>query len=202
LIVESTQTNAWFPPQPGYFKVRYKVKVVSGDSGTIDKGHIQFISDSSIFLNGKEIKLSDIYCIKKVRGQTLSAIGGSLTGIGVILSITFGTLTNRAHENYSDHSYEGAFLGTVAGTLITGVFTLVGIIQAASARRYYMNDGWRFDVKPDVFVQGGMMKFPSKTDTVKGNKMFMPGNNQNMPTPFPKKKKKAEDREKSTPNSN
>jgi hypothetical protein len=193
LLVESTQTNAWFPPRPGYFRVRYKVKVVSGDSGNIDKGHIQYICDSSIFINGKEIKLSDIHSIKKVRGEVLSIGGGSLTAIGLAFSVIYGSKA-WAIDTYSDHSYEGAFLGSVIGTMAAGILTLVGVIKMASAHNYYMDDGWRFDVKPDIPVQGGMMKFPGKSDTVKGNQMFLPGNNMNMPNPFPGKKKKVEDK--------
>jgi hypothetical protein len=189
LIVESTQTKAWSPPRPGLFRVRYKVKVVSGDSSNIDKGHIQYICDSSIFINGKEIKLSDIHSIKKVRGEVLSIGGGSLTAIGLAFSVIYGSKA-WAIDTYSDHSYEGAFLGSVIGTMAAGIITLVGVIKMASAHNYYMDEGWRFDVKPDIPLQGGMMKFPGKSDTVKGNQMFLPGNNMNMPNPFPGKKKK------------
>ena len=199
LIVESTQTNAWFPPQPGYFRVRYKVKVVSGDSGTLDKGHIQFISDSSIFINGKEIKLKDIASIKKVRGEVLT-IGGSTTfAIGAGL---FAYYYSRSFTEKDYYSSEMASLAIACVEIVVGVATLVGIIQMASAHRYYMDQGWKFDVKPDLPIQSGMMRFPSKSDTVRGNPPFNPGNNMTMPNPFPKKKKKPIDPEKSTPTTN
>jgi hypothetical protein len=189
LIVESTQTNSWFPPQAGYFKVRHRVQVVTRTNNTKERGHIEFISDSSIFLNGREIKLKDIVTIKKIRGEELSIVGGSLTSIGLGLSIYYGIKSGQVNT-YADDSYAWESLGFAGGTLITGICTLVGIIQVASARKYHMDYGWRFDVKPDIFAQPGMMKFPGKSDTVNGSTPFKPGNTMNMPTPFPQKKKK------------
>jgi len=180
LIVESTQTNSWLPPKRGYFKVHQRIWVVTRSNSAQERGHIQFISDTSLFLNGKEIKLKDIVIIKKVKGGEISVAGGSLTVIGLIFSI-------NSMANFPDIENTGSFVGSVMGTLVAGIFTLVGVIQVGSAHRYQMEDGWRFYVKPDVF-ENPMMRFPDKSDTLRGNTPFVPNKGMKMPGPFPGKK--------------
>jgi hypothetical protein len=131
---------------PDGFRIGHKVEV-SDTAEHSEKGRIKIITDSSIFLNDKEIMLKQIASIKKIRGRTLSAIAGSLAGAGFVLTLTFGILTNAAHDTYSNHAYEGEFFGALFGTMVAGAGSLVGGIQMGSARRYFIGSKWKFVVK-------------------------------------------------------
>jgi hypothetical protein len=191
LVIESTLENQWMPIQPAVFKTGKKVKVVRVENNEKITGRIQYISDSSIFLKGMEIKLYDIAIINKCRGRILTTVGGSTFVVGAGLFAYFYSHSFTDKDYYSSQT---ASLAIGCVEMVVGIATLIGMIQFASAKHYYMDQNWRFIVKPDIFAQPGMMKFPNKQDTVKGNKLFRPGNNTNMPTPFPKKKKKENDK--------
>jgi hypothetical protein len=149
LLIKKTQPTSGLPTEKGCFRVYYRVQVVSRDSSFYKKGRIKYISDSSIFLKSKEIKLKNISSIKKCGGKTTTIVGGSilLTGAGL-----FAGFRNYYDNKYYPSDYEGSGgmgpeLASFGLTFIGGITTLIGGIQWATARNYDMTEGkWKFEV--------------------------------------------------------
>jgi hypothetical protein len=192
LVVECTTQNPWeIMPKRVIFKTHKKIRIETTKDENIT-ARIDFISDSSLVIKGNEIKLRDITKINKYRSKIPAVVGGITAATGIGGMIYF--YSNFNNNSFSNYELDNGVLISAAVLFAGLITTLVGLIELGGAKKYNMKENWKFYVKPDIFSQPGMMRFPSKSDTVKGNVMFRPGNSMNIPTPFPVKKKKENDK--------
>ena len=193
LVIQSTKEQTWGPgpsSPPTVYKTGKRIRVVTNTINIV--GKIEYISDSSITIKGKEIKLKDITRINKYRNGVLPAIGGAVTATGIGLFIYFARY--YAKHTYDDDGTEGSAsmgpeLGSIFIAFAGAVATLVGVIRAATAKHYRMNGKWKFLVKPDIFTAPQFMNSPGNFNPSKDSLNRPP--NRFMPMPFPKKKKAA-----------
>ncbi len=193
LVIQSTKEQTWGPGPsrpPTVYKTGKRIRVVTNTINLV--GNIEYISDSSITIKGKEIKLKDITRINKYRNGVLPVFGGVVTATGIGLYIYFVRYYAKHTYNY-DGTEGSASIGSEVGSILIvfagAVATLVGVIRAATAKHYRMNGKWKFLVKPDIFTAPQFMNSPGNFNPARDSLNRTP--NRFMPMPFPKKKKAA-----------
>jgi hypothetical protein len=146
-------------------RVLYKVHLVYREKNSTETGKIKFISDSSIFIKEKEIKLKDIASIKRCGGKLTTIVGGSTLGASII---TYKILQNYYVNKVYPHDYEGdGGLGVqlimYAALFVSGVTTFIGGLEWATAKEYNMLNGeWKFEVKSEAELSHFHKPFPKK----------------------------------------
>jgi hypothetical protein len=151
LVIESTKFRGWQTP-PARVKINTGDKVTIGYNNAIITGKIDSVEDSSIVLNGRQIKLNEINRINAVtnRGTNETIIGLSTLAFSVLMislsDVVYPEKINEEgeDENRYPNTYYCMFfaLNAFAG----GVLTIVGVIELISIKHYNIGENWKLYV--------------------------------------------------------
>ena len=146
LIVERTKLlKNQLQPTRVTFMIGNKVAIEKYNYKTIS-GLIENISDSSIQIKGKEIKIKDIKRINKIRGITSTIIGLSCA---LSAGIFFLIISNYqpAEDNNGNYVYGNDYtvfvIICITSTLTGFVALTAGIIDIATIKYYRMDKNWK-----------------------------------------------------------
>jgi hypothetical protein len=155
LLVEKTAKHLQPDTLPGgtikavhqrYFKKGDRVAVIKYDVKKMQTGKIKSITDSSIFLKGEEINITNIKRISPYRGVEISLAGASTAGLGITLFGLFGAFyTPKYDEDGDEYTKYGLFNRQIVSLLVTFagcMVSVVGIIQVATVKHYRMDKGY------------------------------------------------------------
>ncbi len=149
LVVERTKLlYGQKTPTQSFFLKGNRVKVVSTNDDVTEIGRIKEISDSTITIKGKQIKVSKITRINKYRGVEPTILGGSIIGGGIITLLILDAYHKSNNDYNSESSGTGSIVITVLVTIFGGCTTLFGLIEMGATKHYCTNDHWKLYVKP------------------------------------------------------
>jgi len=133
------------------FLIGKKVYIRRYNNDTLVKGVLECVTDSSIMIKGKLIKIKDIKIISKHRGGDILIIGLSSLAVLTVAIFVDKALFDPGVDKYGNaieaHGYyesEMAFLFCGFLDVVTVIPT--GLIKLSLTRHYKMDRGWKLKV--------------------------------------------------------
>ncbi len=116
-------------------------------TGNAAMGVLGVISDSTITVKGKEIKLNDIKEINAYKGYEPAVLGSSLLATGIGIGATFNNYYNHHHNSSEDSYGMGIALLAVGIGFIGTCITVFGITEIGTTKHFKIGKKWKLSVQ-------------------------------------------------------
>ncbi len=149
LVVDRILNKSW---QKGSYQRIFRIGnrvFVQTFTGDVAMGVLGVISDSTITVKGKEIKLNDIKEINAYKGYEPAVLGSSLLATGIGIGATFNNYYNHHHNSSEDSYGMGIALLAVAIMFIGTCTTLFGVTEIGTTKHFRIGKKWKLSVLPE-----------------------------------------------------
>ena len=147
LIVEQTKLregNKW--PRHITFIAGKRIVIKKYHDKKIIRGPLEYVTDSSILVKGKFIKIKEIQSVQRHSGGTLLVVGLSTSASFIIIAEGVNVLTVPKYDKYGDITNDPTnIIITIFVIGVLDLFTVVpaGIVQLALTKNYRMDKNWK-----------------------------------------------------------
>lgn len=153
LVVEKIKSLTGRPlKHPTYIIIREgrKVSIKRYNNDIFEKGKIDFISDSSISISGKQININEIQKIRANKGIKETIIGMSSSVFFASLIVIMDRTYQPHYNDYGDDVTRNSLLfpETLCGMFVLtgGIIAIAGIIDMTICRNYNLDKNFKLIV--------------------------------------------------------
>jgi len=163
LVVDRILNKSW---QKGSYQRIFRTGnrvFVRTFTGGVAVGVLGVISDSTITVKGKEIKLNDIKEINAYRGYEGVVIGTSLLATGIGIGETYTKYYNKQGDSYQGTFNMGIALVAVVIGFIGACTTVFGVTEIGTTKHFKIGKKWKLSVQHenDKPITDNAYLFPS-----------------------------------------